>query len=224
MSKTTFSPAAPPDGFYGLLQIVLLLGLMALARIKSIEQLRYTTPGEWGKLLGLDRIPEVRILREKVKYLADEGQISAWEAALSQEWMANESESAGMLYVDGHMRAYYGSQTKLPRRYVARQRLCLRGMTDYWVNDQLGRPFFVISTPFTSGLLAMLRNEIVPRLLNDVPGQPSAEQLETNPYWHRFVLIFDREGYSPIYFKEVWDNHRVACQRPIINIRVKIGR
>lgn len=201
-----------PNGFYSLLQIVLLLGLMALARIKSIEQLRYITPGEWGKLLGLDRIPEVRVLREKVKYLADEGQVSEWEAALSKEWMASEPESVGILYVDGHVRAYYGSQTKLPRRYVARQRLCLRGMTDYWVNDQLGRPFFVISTPFTSGLLVMLRNEIVPRLLNDVPGQPSAEELEANPYLHCFVLIFDREGYSPVYFKEVWDDNRVACQ------------
>jgi transcription-repair coupling factor (superfamily II helicase) len=31
---------------------------MALTRLKSIEALRYCAPGEWGKLLGLDRIPE----------------------------------------------------------------------------------------------------------------------------------------------------------------------
>ncbi|MDD4943541.1 MAG: hypothetical protein PHQ13_08405, partial [Rhodoferax sp.] len=51
-----------PKGYYGLESILLLLALMALARMPSIESLRYKAPGEWGKLLGLDRIPEVRTL------------------------------------------------------------------------------------------------------------------------------------------------------------------
>ena len=55
-----------PAGFYGLKTIFLLLAFMALARLKSIEALRYYAPGEWGKLLGLDRAPEVRTLRVKV--------------------------------------------------------------------------------------------------------------------------------------------------------------
>jgi hypothetical protein len=53
-----------PNGFYGIASIFLLLALMSLARIQSIEQLRYVAPGEWGNLLGLDRIPEVRTLRQ----------------------------------------------------------------------------------------------------------------------------------------------------------------
>ena len=44
-----------PKGFYGIESLFLLLGLMALARIRSLEQLRYQAPGEWGKLVGLDR-------------------------------------------------------------------------------------------------------------------------------------------------------------------------
>ena len=28
----------------------------------SLEALRYKSPGEWGRLMGLDRIPEVRTL------------------------------------------------------------------------------------------------------------------------------------------------------------------
>ncbi len=52
-----------PKGFYSLIHVFLLLGYMALARIKTIEQLQYHPAGEWGKLLGLDRIPEVRTLR-----------------------------------------------------------------------------------------------------------------------------------------------------------------
>ena len=61
-----------PHGFYGLASIFLLLALMALARIKSIEQLRYVAPGEWGNLLGLDRIPEVRTLRQKLEILCQQ--------------------------------------------------------------------------------------------------------------------------------------------------------
>jgi len=52
-----------PKGYYGLPSIFLLLALMALARIGSLEQLRYQAPGEWGELMGLDRVPEVRTLR-----------------------------------------------------------------------------------------------------------------------------------------------------------------
>ena len=48
---------ALPRGYYGMASIFLLLALLALARVKSIEQLRYQAPGEWGKLLGLDRVP-----------------------------------------------------------------------------------------------------------------------------------------------------------------------
>lgn len=200
-----------PKGYYGLVQVFLLLGYMALARVKNIEQLRYCPAGEWGRLLGLDRIPEVRTLRSKVKYLTTTGSVDQWSCRLSKDWMESEPEAAGILYVDGHVRVYHGSQTKLPRRYVARQRLCLRGMTDYWVNDQQGRPFFVLSTPFTSGLLDMLKREIVPRLLQDVPNQPSEQELEADPYLYRFVIIIDREGYSPEFFRQMWQK-RIACQ------------
>ncbi|MGH9624870.1 MAG: putative transposase [Bryobacteraceae bacterium] len=200
-----------PPGFYSLTQIFVLLAAMALARVRTIEQLRYQPAGEWGKLLGLDRIPEVRTLREKVKVLAQPEGVSKWGQGLAQEWMAEDPEAAGFLYVDGHVRPYHGRQTKLPRRYVARQRLCLRGMTDYWVNDQQGRPFFVISTALTPGLLATLKQDLVPRLLGEVPGQPSAEELASHPYRCRFTLIYDREGYSPEFFQSMWEL-RIACQ------------
>jgi hypothetical protein len=200
-----------PKGYYNLIHIILLLAFMALGRIKTIERLRFNSPGELGNLLGLDRIPEVRTLREKIKIIAKPESVSQWGEALCLQWMEEEPEAAGVLYIDGHVRNYYGRKTKLPRRYVARQRLCLRGMTDYWINDGVGRPFFVVSTPLTTGLLAMLRHEIAPRLINDVPNQPSAGELTANPFLHRFIMIFDREGYSPIFFKEMWQ-FRIACQ------------
>ncbi len=200
-----------PKGFYSVAQIFILMGFMALSRIKSMEQLRYCPPGEWGKALGLDRIPEVKTMRSKVKHMAETADVEQWGLRLSKDWMEADPESAGLLYVDGHIRVYHGRQTKLPARYAAREKLCLRGMTDYWVNDQTGRPFFVITTPLTHGLLAMMREEIIPRLLDDVPGQPSPEQLQADNLLHRFIVIFDREGYSPDFFKHLWQN-RIACQ------------
>lgn len=76
---------ALPKGFYGLSSVLELLALMALARIGSIEQLRYAAAGEWGDLLGLDRVPEVRTLREKLKLLcAEQGRAATWNAALAK--------------------------------------------------------------------------------------------------------------------------------------------
>jgi len=200
-----------PKGFYGVVHIFILLAYMALTRIKTPEQLRYYPAGEGGKLLGLDRLPEVRTLREKIKRLAAPESVSQWSEKLSKDWMKFDPEAASVLYIDGHIRVYHGSQTKLPRRYVARQRLCLRGTTDYWVNDQQGRPFFVVSTPFTSGLQDMLKREIVPQLLKDVSQQPTQDELDENPCLHRFVMVFDREGYSPDFLAQMWEQ-RIACQ------------
>src|SRR4030095_14103857 len=55
-----------PDGSYPLESMFLLVAFIALVQIHSLEALRYQAPGEWGKLLGLDRIPEVRTLRGKL--------------------------------------------------------------------------------------------------------------------------------------------------------------
>ena len=52
-----------PNGYYGLEHILLLLANMALLSIYNPEQLKTCKPGELGKLMGLDRVPEVKCLR-----------------------------------------------------------------------------------------------------------------------------------------------------------------
>lgn len=199
-----------PGGYYGLDSLLMLLAFMALSRLDSIESLRYTAPGEWGKLLGLDRAPEVRTLRAKIKTLAADGQAAQWSAALCQRWMQAAPESTGVLYVDGHTRVYHGSQTKLPRHYIARQKLCLRATVDFWVNAMDGQPFFVINKVVDPGLIQVIETDIVPRLLQEVPNQPSEVALENDSHAHRFVLVFDREGYSPELMRRL-KNKRIAC-------------
>src|SRR3990170_1761307 len=57
-------------GYYQLIHLLLLLSVMARLRVRTVESLRRETPGEIGKILGLDRIPEVRYVRGKLGLLA----------------------------------------------------------------------------------------------------------------------------------------------------------
>jgi len=207
--RHTHSLYSLPPGYYPLESIFLYLALLALVRCPSVEQTRYEAPGEWGKLLGLDRLPEVRTLREKIGILcAPEGRAAQWQSRLAKEWMAavggeeGETEGVGLFYVDGHVRVYHGSLGPLPRRYVARQKLLLRGTTDYWVNGLGGEPFFVVTQAVHAGLIAALREQVLPRLLADAP-QVDAAQLQADPRAMRFTIIFDREGFSPKFFAEL---------------------
>ncbi len=197
-------------GYYGLDSLLLVLAFTALARVKSIESLRYSAPGEWGKLIGLDRIPEVRTLRNKIKQLTQDDSPQQWNEALCKEWMQTAPEQAGILYIDGHVRVYNGHQTKLPRHHVARQKLCLRATTDYWVNAMDGQPFFMINKAVDPGMIKVIENDILPRLEKTLPHRVDAKDLAADPLLHRLTLICDRESYSPAYFKRM-KARRVAC-------------
>jgi hypothetical protein len=56
--------------FYGLRTTLLTLLLMALLRIKRPEQLKERDPAAFGRLLGLDRAPDVKTLRRRFTRLA----------------------------------------------------------------------------------------------------------------------------------------------------------
>jgi len=200
-----------PHGFYGIESVFLLLALMALARIRSLEQLRYQAPGEWGKLLGLDRIPEVRTLRAKLKLLCqDLGRALRWNADLAKEWIARQNATELYFYCDGHVRVYHGDQTCLPRHYVARERLCLRATTDYWVNAMDGQPFLYINKEVDPGLIATLKQDVIPWLEASVARTPEQQRrLAADPRAHWFTVVFDREGYSPELFEQMGEK-RIA--------------
>ena len=202
---------ALPRGYYGLCSILLLLAMMSLGRVKSIERLRYLAPGEWGNLLGLDRIPEVRTLREKLQILcAEKGRAARWNTELAKEWMGLGPEAEPMFYVDGHVRVYHGRAAQLPRHYVARQKLYLRATVDYWINALDGQPFFYINQEIDHGLVQALRDDLVPWLEANEPISPQHQQrMDSDPLTPRFTIVFDREGYSPDLFEEM-QQRRIA--------------
>ena len=161
-------------------------------------------------MIGLDRIPEVRTIRNKIKILSRNDQPQRWLDELSKEWMGQNKELAGVLYIDGHQDVYYGKKQKIPRKYISRMRLALSATTDYWVNDRLGQPFFSITKTVNVGFIKVIKEDIVPKLEKDVPDQPTQEELSSDKHLHKFMLIYDREGYSDDFMLDMWDK-RIAC-------------
>src|SRR5271163_3910903 len=96
--------------------------------------------------------------------------------------------SRGALYRRTRSRLSRNRQ-KLTPHYVARQRLCLSATADYWVNAMDGQPFFVVSQAVDPGLLQVMERDLIPRLEKDVPNQPSQQQLEDDPSFHRFTVV-----------------------------------
>jgi transposase len=176
--------------FYGLRTSLLTLLLMALWRIKRPEGLKEHSPQDLGRVLGLDRAPEVKTLRRKLARLAAAQRAAQLGQALAQQRVALRGAALGFLYVDGHVRVYHG-QHRLPKAHVTRLRLSLPATSDYWVNDTAGDPLFVVTAEANAGLVKML-----PRIL---------EQVRALVGERRLTVIFDRGGFSFKLFQQILD-------------------
>ena len=176
--------------FYGLRTTVVALVLLALLRIKRPEAIKEHCPEDLGRLLGLDRAPEVKTLRRKLARLAAVGRATELGRLLAREHVSRHDDTLGFLYVDGHVRVYHG-QHPIPKTHSARMRISLPGTTDYWVNDQGGDPLFVVTSEANAGLCRML-----PSLLGEVRSLVGKR---------RITIVFDRGGWSPKLFASLLD-------------------
>jgi len=174
--------------FYGLRTTVVALLLLALLRIKRPETLKEHSPVDLGRLLGLDRAPEVKTLRRKLTRLARSGGATLFGRLLAERRVAALGTTIGFLYVDGHVRVYHG-QREIPKAHVARMRIALPATTDYWANDARGEPLFVVTADANAGMVAML-----PKLLTEVRALVGER---------RVTVVFDRGGWSPKLFADL---------------------
>ena len=71
------------NGFYRLQPVVLTLLFLALLRDPRAEGLTRLTPADLGRLLGLDRAPEVKTLRRKLGELPGYRRGAALQSALA---------------------------------------------------------------------------------------------------------------------------------------------
>jgi len=188
--------------YYTTTQIFMTLAFMVMMRVKQIEQSKLLSCGELGRCLGMDRVPSAQTLRNRLSDFTSVSDVHEWSLDLSRDLM-KEDAIDGVLYVDGHVNIYYGRGIDMPKRYVSQMRLCMSGSTDYWVNGAIGQPYFVVHKTINEGIIKTMTDEIIPELDKSIPNQPTKEELEKNPLLHRYMLVFDREGYSVPFFIEL---------------------
>jgi transposase len=190
ISRKLYGEVGP--AFYGLRTTLLTLLLMALLRIKRPEHLKERDPAAFGRLLGLDRAPEVKTLRRRLTRLAARHCAEQLGAELARRRVDQRGHLMGFLYIDGHVRAYHGQRAISSRAYVARRHLAMPATTDYWVNDRSGDPLFVIAGEVDAALTKAL-----PRLLREVRDLVGER---------RVTIVFDRGGWSPKLFDTMIKN------------------
>lgn len=195
-------------GYYYIQFIILLMAFMYLCRLKNPEQLSRVNPGEFGRLLGIDRVPESKCLRKKIRQITEQEKSAQWNNALAKKWVGEEENE--FYYIDGHVQVYHGHKAALGKKYISRQKLCLPGVQEFWINNMAGLPYFYIRGEVNEKLLEMLEDKIIPELLEEMPEKYSEQELEADTDLARFTLVFDREGYSPKFFDKIWKDHRIA--------------
>jgi transposase len=177
--------------FYGLRTTLVAYVLLALLRIPRPEALKEYSPGQLGRIVGLDRMPEVKTLRRKLARLAARKGSYQLGCQIAQQRIAERGKVLGFLYIDGHVRAYHGQHT-IAKAYVTRMHLAAPATTDYWVNDQRGDPLFVVTADANAAMTKML-----------VPILTEVRQL-LGPRRHS-TIVFDRGGWSPKLFRSLLD-------------------
>lgn len=176
------------NGFYGLRHTMMTLCLMMALRITRAEHLAGVAPAALGRLLGLDRAPEVKTLRRRVHEIAKLAKASVLMRWLAQRLAGSDAEVLGFLYIDGHVRPYFGKR-RISKTYVTQRRLAMPAASDFWVNDARGEPLFVVTGEVSGSLTAQLL--------------PILEELRPVLPEGRITVVFDRGGWSPKLFRKI---------------------
>jgi len=177
------------NAFYGLRSTLLMLLFLALLRDPRAEGATRIRPADLGRLLGLDRAPEVKTLRRKLTELAGCRRGAALQAALARAHAAARPDALGFLHVDGHVRVYAGTRD-LPKTHIARMHLAGHATAETWVADADADPVLVVTAPPA----ASLASELV-RLLPELRAVVGPDR--------RATVVFDRGGWSATTFAAI---------------------
>ncbi|MGH9295856.1 MAG: putative transposase, partial [Acidimicrobiales bacterium] len=175
--------------FYGLRSLVLCVVFSLLLGEARAEGLTRLDPTAIGRLLGLDRAPEVSRLRFRLAELADEERSDGLISGLARRHAEAHPEAVGLLYVDGHVRAYHGKE-EIQKAHVARMRIAMPAEIDTWVCDAFGDGLLVWQAPPGASLVGELK--VVAAKVRTLLGEDA-----------RPTIAFDRGGWSPKLFTEL---------------------
>ena len=177
------------DGYYGLAATLLTLVFLALAGEPRAEGATRVPPAALGRVLGLDRAPEVKTIRRKLGELAAAGKAADLIMALARRHAGTRPEALGFLYADGHARAYHGTRN-VQKTHIARLKFPAPATAETWVTDQDGEPVFMVVAEPSESLAGELK-----RLLPDL-RQVVGEG-------RRVTVCFDRGGWSQALFADI---------------------
>jgi hypothetical protein len=176
-------------GFYGMGATLLTLVFLALAGEPRAEGATRVPPAALGRVLGLDRAPEVKTIRRKLAELAAAGKAADLIMALARRHAAARPDALGFLHIDGHARVYYGTRI-VQKTHVARLKFPAPATMETWVTSQDGDPVFMVVAEPSDSLAGELRR-LLPQL-RQVVGQD-----------RRVTVCFDRGGWSPALFADI---------------------
>ena len=177
------------DGFYGLTATLLTVVFLALAGEPRAEGATRLPPAALGRVLGLDRAPEVKTIRRKLGELAAAGKAAELIMALARRHAAARPDALGFLHADGHARVYYGTR-QVQKTHVARLKFPAPATMETWVTDSGGDPVFMVVAEPSDSLAGELRR-LLPAL-RGIVGQG-----------RRVTVCFDRGGWSPALFADI---------------------
>ena len=178
-----------PNGFYSLDTMLCESVFRALLGEARAEGATRIDPPALGRVLGLDRAPEVKTIRRKIKYLAEAGRAGDWIAAMARRHVEDRPEQAAVLYVDGHVRAYQGTR-RIAKTHVPRLKFPAPATVETWVADAAGDPLLVVMAQPAASLASELR-----RLIPELRAMVGDER--------RVLVGFDRGGWSPALFADL---------------------
>ena len=179
------------NGFYGLEVMLVFLVFLALLREPRAEGATRIDIRAAGRVLGLDRAPEVKTIRRKLGELAARGRAADLQLAVAAHHAAARPDQLGFLYIDGHMRAYFGTRD-IQAGHVARLKFPAPATEETWVTDGAGDPLLVVIGEPSDSLAGQIRG-LLP-VLRQITGAGA-----------RPTLCFDRGGWSPDLFAEIID-------------------
>ncbi len=177
------------NGFYGLRHTVMTLALMMALRRPRAEHLKGASPAALGRLLGLDRAPEVKTLRRRLKEIAGLAKADQLMLGFARHLAGVDPSEFTFLYGDAHVKAYYGKR-RIPKAFVTQRRVAMRAASDLWLNDAHGEPVIVVSGQVTAAL-----TKVLPQMLPQVRGVVGKDSRPT--------MVFDRGGWSAPFFREI---------------------
>jgi hypothetical protein len=135
------------NGFYGLDTMLIEGVLRALAGEPRAEGATRIDPAPLGRILGLDRAPEVKTIRRNITALATTGRAEELLAAMAAAHVARLDKSnpdlLAVFYVDGHVRAYQGGR-KVAKPNLSRLKFPAPATVETWVSDASGDPVLVV--------------------------------------------------------------------------------